>query len=69
MEEASTLGFPPQSRRCLLEVLGLLANTVRVPSDRELRFYFWKRPGTSGSIWEHRGSTCGHVDSVWDHTQ
>ena len=52
MEEASTLGFPPQSRRCLLEVLGLLTNTVRVPSDRELRFYLWKRPGTSGSIVE-----------------
>ena len=52
MKEASTLGFPPQSRRCLLEVLGLLTNTVRVPSDRELRFYLWKRPGTSGSIVE-----------------
>ena len=52
MEEASTLGFPPQSRRCLLEVLGLLTNTVSVPSDRELRFYLWKRPGTSGSIVE-----------------
>ena len=49
-EEASTLGFPPQSRGCLLEVLGLLTNTIRVPSDRELRFYLWKRPGTSGSI-------------------
>ena len=51
-EKVSTLGFPPQSRRCLLEVLGLLTNTVRVPSDRELRFYLWKRPGTSGSIME-----------------
>ena len=63
-EEASTLGFPPQSRRCLLEVLGRLTNTVRVPSDRELRFYVWKRPGTSGSIveapvgmWIHSGTT------------
>ena len=28
-----TLGFPPLSRRCLLEAHGLLTNTVRIPSD------------------------------------
>ena len=64
-EEASTLGFPPQSRRCLLEVLGSLTHTVRVPSDRELRFYLWKRPGTSGSIVE---APVG-ILILWDHTQ
>ena len=30
--KASTLGFPPLSRRCLLEAQGLLTNTVRTPS-------------------------------------
>jgi len=51
IREASTLGFPPLSRRCLLGAQGLLTNTVRIPWNWKCMLFICFCLFCLGGVW------------------